>query len=290
MENTSNCTPKRIYGPKLFVGRIGPSTTPASMRNYFKQVCKLQIAKIEYSRKSKKHKGFGYIIVEDENEVNRVMSQNHRLDGKSVYITRYGLDATYEWYKNKENAIQIKVTEIPMNVTETEIASFFEKFGPVLVVNVFEEESQIDSNLKRYALLRILNTGKNINIGQRAISCSTSDIQCIQYTEISNLLQKLVQSELSSENEVSPLTSSIHERKQSYFPKMVFGDYNEDKHSKYEFIGVRHNRAEMLSNYRFNITLQARRSLMANRPDGSDQEVERREAANEWHWLPRHGC
>lgn len=255
-ETTHEQAAKKIYGPKLFVGRIGPKTTPASMRQYFEQICSVQVVKIEFSRKSKNRKGFGYIIVESEKDVTKVLETNHVLDGKAVYVQRYGIEATSTWYGNKENSIKIRVSNVPKGITEDIISRLFEGYGIVMVANILEPKPVFNNQSSRYALIEMLNTGESFTVGNRSIRCRPHEIQCIEYVDISMYVKRLIAlASISSEsNDTENHQENFDKHKERVLkPILEFGVSRQDKHSKYEYLRKTELQVQDKNNYRFNI-------------------------------------
>ena len=269
MNTTQAIQHKKIDGPKLFVGMIGPASTPASMRRHFEQICAVQVVKIYFSRKSRNHKGFGYVVVDCDADAQRVIGRSHVIDGKPVQVMRYGLEATSLWYEQKEKSIKVKVMNVPLDASELVISNFFERYGRVLVVNIFNEIIQTNFNTNRYAIVEILNTRERIKIKNMHIHSNPTTIHHIHYQEITMKVKSEPlnqQRTVKWQNEVSLLTSSIHYREQTIQPKLVFGDSNEDKHSKYDYIRNSRKSADSHTNYRFNIVFEARRPAPAYSP------------------------
>lgn len=286
-------TEKRVYGPKLFIGRIGPTTTPTSLRRHFEQFCTVQVVKIEFSRKSKFPKGFGYVIVESEDDVAKVLACSHVLDGKTVNVMRYEYEVTSTWYENKEKSIKIKVKNITPDVSIESIYRFFENYGQILVAGIVEESLGYGRETILCALVEIMNNRVDIKIGENIVKHSIADYQSLNYRGISRLFAKIVavhsKSYNTSENIITPISSSNPEAMSYSFGKLDFNDSSEGKHSKYVFnIQGGGKEPESHINYRFNISLLARRPAQF---DSRTQVLERDPIDNRhtstgsWHWL-----
>ena len=73
-------------GIKLFVGGIDPETTGESLKSYFEMFTVVVHSKVEVGKKLKLPKGYGYVTVPDMRAVNRILGQDHHIDGKKVDV------------------------------------------------------------------------------------------------------------------------------------------------------------------------------------------------------------
>lgn len=264
---SSQVQDKKTYGPKLFVGRIGPTTTPTSMRRHFECLCAVQVVKIEFSKKSKNRKGFGYVIIENPDDLTRVLEHHHVLDGKPVDVYRYGLEATTKWYNDKEKSIKVKVVNIPADVSEQIFTQFFEDYSKVLVVNILEEQLAYNTLPVRYALVEMLNTGVRLKVGKCTIRSKTQEIQYLNYIDIERIVSRNSVSQgqhIYNQKTITPFSSSSIHKNLFFASKLEFGKYEDDKHSKYEFLAATRHTALKTENYRFNISILTRTPTMVN--------------------------
>ena len=73
-------------GIKLFIGGISPETTAECLRSYFRMFSFVVHSKVEVGKKLKLPKGYGYVTVLDIRSVNRILGQDHYIDGKKVDV------------------------------------------------------------------------------------------------------------------------------------------------------------------------------------------------------------
>lgn len=73
-------------GTKVFIGGIAPETTIDSVRSYFEMFGMISHCKIEVGKRQLIHKGYGYVTVPDIRVVNRIIGQDHHIDGKRVDV------------------------------------------------------------------------------------------------------------------------------------------------------------------------------------------------------------
>lgn len=244
---------KTKYGPKLFIGGLNPVTTPQSLRNYFEKICAVQIVKVEYSRKSKKRKGFGYLIIHNPEDIPLLLNQSHYIDNKLVDVMEYGIEATTKWYTNKSNSIKIKLRNVRSDVTEENLTMFFERFLRVLTLNIFQETSRYSNRIENTAYVELLNANKPFKIGSKNISCDPLLIQSIKFSSIERLIRSLAKLYSASYIE-QQTTQCLTDTTKKLESLLNFERANQlDKHSKYEFIKTQVQKDINIENYRFNI-------------------------------------
>lgn len=71
-------------GIKLFIGGLSPETTSHSLKAHFEMFSVVVHSKIEVGKKLKQPKGYGYVTVPDMRAVTRILSHQHKIDGKIV--------------------------------------------------------------------------------------------------------------------------------------------------------------------------------------------------------------
>ena len=254
-------TTKKYNGPKLFVGRLSPSTSPQSLRSHFEAICAVQVVKVEFSRKSKNKKGFGYVIIDRPEDVQLVLSKSHVIDGKLVDVMPYCLEATTKWYKNKAESLKIKLRNLPQETTEESISLFFERFARVLVVNILEEKLIHPQVVEKVAYVELLNSGRTLKIGRHRFSCDPAITQSVNYFSIEKEMNGS-RKPYSAPLIESPKAECITDYYKACKSLLDFQKANHiDVHSKYEFIRARQNGIDNSTNYRFNIRKPNRISL-----------------------------
>lgn len=260
---------KKYNGPKLFVGCLSPATTPQSLRAHFEALCPVQVVKVEFSRKSKNKKGFGYVIIDRPEDVDRLLSMTHVIDSKLVDVKPYSLQATSAWYSNKAASVKLRIRNVPAEISEQQIALFFERFARVLVVNILQEESREAGCLENVAYLELLNAGTPLTVGKRVFSCDPHLTQSVNFFSIDKQLGGL-RGPYSAPLTQSPSADSQADSRKRIRSLLDFEDrLSCAVHSKYEFIRTQQVPKDDQSNYRFNIRvpggLSAEVRLLARR-------------------------
>lgn len=244
---------KKYNGPKLFIGRLSPATTPQSLRSYFEELCSVQVVKVEYSRKSKNKKGFGYVIIDKQEDLPRLLSMKHFIDGKEVEVTPYSIEATATWYTNKAQSIKVRIGNVPDGVSEQQVSIYFERFSKVLVVNILQEVNNLTRLIENTAYLELLNTFKPIVIGKKVFSCDPELTQSVNFFSLersSSGLSKPYSSPQIQNPELAGEFGSVKITKSLLNFELA---NHRDQHSKYEFIRAPQSVKEAGSNYRFNL-------------------------------------
>lgn len=124
---------------KVFVGKIGPNTTPSSFRGYFDQFGTIIVARLEVSKCSGKRKGFGYIIYESLRNANKICSADHILDDHSVEVDLFLPEVLTLWHKRRQESIKVEISGVPISTKEAFIFDQLNSvYGPVLLLNTGE--------------------------------------------------------------------------------------------------------------------------------------------------------
>ena len=249
-----NVPTKKYNGPKLFVGCLSPTTTHQTLREYFEALCPIQVVKVEFSRKSKNKKGFGYIILDRQEDVNMILQMEHVIDHKRVLVVPYDLNATTNWYNHKAKSIKVLLRNVPDHVSELEISLMFEPYLRVLVVNLLKENSPYGC-IENVAHLELLNPFTPVFIGDAVLSCDSSLTQTLDFPN-SQCFNRSPRDTFSS-SQLSRGSEKISPLQKVARSLLDFdGACQEDKHCKYEFIRTQGSLLESPAmNYRFNLKI-----------------------------------
>ncbi|XP_072963290.1 uncharacterized protein [Typha angustifolia] len=115
---------------KIFIGGLAKDTSMTTFKEHFGKYGEIIDAVIMKDRYTQKPRGFGFITYADPSVVDRVIEDNHVINGKQVEIKRTipkGA-APLKDFKTKK----IFVGGIPTTLTEDELKDFFSKFGKVV--------------------------------------------------------------------------------------------------------------------------------------------------------------
>lgn len=114
---------------KIFIGGLAKETTTAQFQKHFGKYGEITDSVIMKDRKSGLPRGFGFVTYADSSVVDRVIQENHIINGKQVEIKRTipkGAIGSKD-FKTKK----IFVGGIPTSVAEDEFKDFFSKYGEV---------------------------------------------------------------------------------------------------------------------------------------------------------------
>ncbi|MCL7022459.1 hypothetical protein MKW94_012427, partial [Papaver nudicaule] len=114
---------------KIFIGGLAKETTAAQFQKHFGKYGEITDSVIMKDRKSGLPRGFGFVTYADSSVVDRVIQENHIINGKQVEIKRTipkGAIGSKD-FKTKK----IFVGGIPTSVAEEEFKDFFSKYGEV---------------------------------------------------------------------------------------------------------------------------------------------------------------
>jgi len=154
---------------KLFIGGVAFQTTEDGLRYYFEKFGELVDYALMKDRRTGAPRGFGFVKYKDPSAIDKVLAQEHSLDGRVLDVKRavprdkapLPASQTEKVYESKK----IFVGGLPPSVTETEFKDYFSKFGKVTESIImldrasnasrgfgfitFENESSIDQVLSR---------------------------------------------------------------------------------------------------------------------------------------------
>lgn len=121
---------------KIFVGKIGPRTTPASLRSHFDRFGSIIVARIEVSKCSGKKKGFGYVIFESLMNPALLLTAQHILDQHQVEVDLFLPEVLSFWHRRRQESIKLEVGDIPASAKDVEVFEALEsRLGSVLLFN-----------------------------------------------------------------------------------------------------------------------------------------------------------
>ncbi|KAK9119822.1 hypothetical protein Scep_017915 [Stephania cephalantha] len=115
---------------KIFVGGLAKETTPVQFTKHFGKYGEITDSVIMKDRRSGQPRGFGFITYADPSVVDKVIQDDHIINGKQVEIKRTipkGASMNSKDFKTKK----IFVGGIPTTLGEGEFKEFFSKFGEV---------------------------------------------------------------------------------------------------------------------------------------------------------------
>ena len=116
----------------LLVKNIDNKMTQTEFYKIFLEYGDIVSGKIEYDE-SGKSKGFGYIYYYEEESAEKAKKN---INGKKFYDKALEIVNLIPGKKIKNNDITLFVLNIPFNITDKELTTIFERFGPVSYISV----------------------------------------------------------------------------------------------------------------------------------------------------------
>ncbi|KAI8553038.1 hypothetical protein RHMOL_Rhmol06G0314400 [Rhododendron molle] len=115
---------------KIFIGGLAKDTTNATFNEHFGKYGEITDSVIMKDRHTGNPRGFGFITYADPSVVDKVIVDNHIINGKQVEIKRTIPKGAGQsgGFKTKK----IFVGGVPSTVTEDEFQGFFSKYGKVV--------------------------------------------------------------------------------------------------------------------------------------------------------------
>jgi heterogeneous nuclear ribonucleoprotein A1/A3 len=124
---------------KIFIGGLSKDTDMSTFKEHFGKYGEITDAVIMKDRLTKKPRGFGFITYSDPSVVDRVIEDEHVINGKQVEIKRTipkGA-APLKDFKTKK----IFVGGIPSALKEDQFKEFFSKFGKVMEHEIIRDHA-----------------------------------------------------------------------------------------------------------------------------------------------------
>ncbi|KAJ0054655.1 hypothetical protein Pint_02811 [Pistacia integerrima] len=124
---------------KIFIGGLARETTSAQFIKHFGKYGEITDSVIMKDRKTGQPRGFGFVTYADPSVVDKVIQEDHIINGKQVEIKRTipkGAIGSKD-FKTKK----IFVGGIPATVNEDEFKDFFMQYGEVLEHQIMRDHS-----------------------------------------------------------------------------------------------------------------------------------------------------
>lgn len=130
------------YG-KLFVGGLSWETTQDNLQRYFARYGEVIDCVVMKNAESGRSRGFGFVTFADPGNVNVVLQNGpHTLDGRTIDPKPCN-PRTLQKPKKGGGYPKVFLGGLPSNVTETDLRSFFTRFGKVMeVVIMYDQEKK----------------------------------------------------------------------------------------------------------------------------------------------------
>jgi RNA recognition motif-containing protein len=131
---------------KLFVGNIPFDCNKNDFKNIFKKYKGFKNAELI----SDNNKCFGFVLFDDKNSMENILQNNNIfIKDRKLRLTRYN-------NKNKETNNYIKLSNIPLNITDDDIRKEFENYSEI--GKCFIEMDRITGKYKTTGIIEIIDT------------------------------------------------------------------------------------------------------------------------------------
>lgn len=126
---------------KLFIGGLSWETTIDNLQRYFSRFGEVVDAVVMKNPESGRSRGFGFVTFADPANVDAVLNSGpHQLDGRTIDPKPCN-PRTLQKPKRGANVPKVFLGGLPPNVTETDLRTFFDRYGKVVeVVIMYDQE------------------------------------------------------------------------------------------------------------------------------------------------------
>lgn len=128
---------------KLFVGGLSWETTQEALQRYFQRYGEVVDCVVMKNNESGRSRGFGFVTFADPANVNAVLNSGpHMLDGRTIDPKPCN-PRTLSRPKRNNGYPKVFLGGLPSNVTETDLRTFFMRYGKVMeVVIMYDQEKK----------------------------------------------------------------------------------------------------------------------------------------------------
>ncbi|KAL8217352.1 hypothetical protein R6Q57_020725 [Mikania cordata] len=117
---------------KLFVGGIAWETSEESFSNYFSNYGELTDSVIMMDKITGRPRGFGFVTFANPADADKVMEQDHVIDGRPVEVKRTVPRENAQGSRGVSRTKKIFVGGIPLTLTEDELREYFSNYGAII--------------------------------------------------------------------------------------------------------------------------------------------------------------
>ncbi|KAJ8535850.1 hypothetical protein K7X08_034251 [Anisodus acutangulus] len=166
---------------KLFVGGIAWETREECFRKYFGKFGEITDCVIMMDKISGRPRGFGFVTFADPEIANKVLAEDHIIDGRAVEVKRTVPKEDMQ-VKGAPKTKKIFVGGLPLSLTEDELKQYFSSYGYVL-----EQQIMLDRETGRSrgfgfvtfdsedAVEKVLNNGRMHEIGGKQVEIKKAE-------------------------------------------------------------------------------------------------------------------
>ncbi|KAI3727333.1 hypothetical protein L1987_67146 [Smallanthus sonchifolius] len=117
---------------KLFVGGIAWETSQESFSNYFSNYGELTDSVIMMDKITGRSRGFGFVTFTDPADTDKVLDQDHVIDGRPVEVKRTVPREDMHGSRGVTRTKKIFVGGIPLTLMEDELREYFSNYGDII--------------------------------------------------------------------------------------------------------------------------------------------------------------
>ncbi|KAM0031966.1 putative RNA recognition motif domain, nucleotide-binding alpha-beta plait domain superfamily [Helianthus debilis subsp. tardiflorus] len=117
---------------KLFVGGIAWETSQESFSNYFSNYGEITDSVIMMDKITGRPRGFGFVTFANPTDADKVLDQDHIIDGRSVEVKRTVPREDTQGSRGVSRTKKIFVGGIPLTLTEDELREYFSNYGGII--------------------------------------------------------------------------------------------------------------------------------------------------------------
>jgi len=182
VSKTINKQKKSTTELKIFVGGIPPDATEVEIQGYFSIFGKIKKVDLPLNKRSKKIKGFAFVIFASQTSFEKAIQHGHHLiRGKVVAVTKaLGQEEASRQTRERQGQ-KLFLKGLPPMMTTFELRKLFEKFGEVEIALIPPTQRMEGNRAFGYVVMKhkqdylnILNTMEVLNYGCYSILISAA--------------------------------------------------------------------------------------------------------------------
>lgn len=247
----------------LFVGGIPAIMTEDEIERHFSRFCRVSKVRIMREKKTLEPKGFAFVTLADSDQVSKVLSMIHVIEGRKVDVQLASRKGEKKEWKEELKKKRIFISNLPNNFTNEELYQHFSKYGEVR--NAYIIKDFMTDQSKNYGYIEFSEVGIVHSVLKEQVTIHGHKVVCLPYLGRHEPRNSKVKGgkddgEASSEiiyrkKETSDAftTGNIPERFAQQPPQTNRAFRDSTNNSKYEFIGLSRKLNQDESNYCFTV-------------------------------------
>ncbi|XP_071710782.1 uncharacterized protein [Rutidosis leptorrhynchoides] len=132
IRHSINDTSRDSSAGKLFVGGIAWETSEEAFSNYFSNYGEITDSVIMMDKITGRPRGFGFVTFADPSDADKVLAQDHVIDGRPVEVKRTVPRDDAQGGRGVLRTKKIFVGGIPLTLSEDEMREYFSNYGEVI--------------------------------------------------------------------------------------------------------------------------------------------------------------